>query len=55
MAAAAAAARSVLRSSSVRNAASRLASQPKSAPSPFRLPAGTPLAQRLFRYRYCSV
>ncbi|KAI3465806.1 hypothetical protein Pfo_022469 [Paulownia fortunei] len=44
-----AAARSVFRPSTVRNAAARLAPQPKAARSPFRLPSRTPLAQRLFR------
>ncbi|KAG6407067.1 hypothetical protein SASPL_130049 [Salvia splendens] len=47
-----AAARSVFRSSTVRSAATRLASQAKSAPSPspFRLPSRTPLlAHRIFR------
>lgn len=49
-----AAARSVFRSSAVRNAATRLASQAKSAPaSPFRLPSRTPLlVHRIFRYFY---
>lgn len=49
-----AAARSVFRSSAVRNAATRLAAQAKSAPtSSFRLPSRTPLlAHRIFRYFY---
>ncbi|KAL0354075.1 UNVERIFIED_CONTAM: protein NUCLEAR FUSION defective, chloroplastic/mitochondrial [Sesamum angustifolium] len=50
-AAASTAARSVFRSSTVRNAATRLASQAKSArSSPFRLPARAPaLANRILR------
>ncbi|XP_011100248.1 protein NUCLEAR FUSION DEFECTIVE 6, chloroplastic/mitochondrial-like isoform X1 [Sesamum indicum] len=51
IAAASTAARSVFRSSTVRNAATRLASQAKSArSSPFRLPARAPvLANRILR------
>ncbi|KAK3040501.1 hypothetical protein RJ639_028786 [Escallonia herrerae] len=43
-----AAARSVLRSSSARNAAARLASEAKAARSPFRIPTRQPLSQRIF-------
>ncbi|KAK3043387.1 hypothetical protein RJ639_002689, partial [Escallonia herrerae] len=43
-----AAARSVLRSSSARNAAARLASEAKAARSPFRIPTRKPLSQRIF-------
>ncbi|KAK6157176.1 hypothetical protein DH2020_011424 [Rehmannia glutinosa] len=52
IAAASTAARSIFRSSTVRSAATRLASQAKSAhSSPFRLPSRTPLlAHRIFRY-----
>ncbi|KZV52694.1 hypothetical protein F511_23157 [Dorcoceras hygrometricum] len=42
-------ARSILRSSSIRNATSRLASQAKSARPPLGLPSRTPLAHRIFR------
>ncbi|KAL8471209.1 hypothetical protein ACS0TY_028764 [Phlomoides rotata] len=44
-----AAARSIFRTSTVRNAAARFASQPKAVPSQFRLPSRNPLAQRLSR------
>ncbi|KAL7120837.1 hypothetical protein ACP275_02G146700 [Erythranthe tilingii] len=44
-----AAARSVFRSSAVRNAATKLGFQPKTARTPFRLPSSTPFAHRLFR------
>ncbi|KAL4560518.1 hypothetical protein LXL04_032670 [Taraxacum kok-saghyz] len=49
MATAAAAARSVFRSSSIRNAAARVASQPKAAPSAFRIPSRNSLSSRIFR------
>ncbi|KAL3647116.1 hypothetical protein CASFOL_008084 [Castilleja foliolosa] len=51
IAAASIAARSVFRSSSVRNVATKIASEAKSArSSPFRLPSRTPLlAHRIFR------
>ncbi|XP_073124072.1 protein NUCLEAR FUSION DEFECTIVE 6, mitochondrial-like isoform X4 [Henckelia pumila] len=49
IAAASTAARSIFRSSSLRNATSRLASQAKSARSPFALPSRAPLAHRIFR------
>ncbi|XP_073307502.1 protein NUCLEAR FUSION DEFECTIVE 6, mitochondrial-like isoform X2 [Primulina huaijiensis] len=49
IAAASTAARSIFRSSSLRNATSRLASQAKSARSPFGLPSRTPIAHRIFR------
>ncbi|KAI3683805.1 hypothetical protein L1987_84320 [Smallanthus sonchifolius] len=49
MATAAAAARSVFRSTSVRNAAARVASQSKSARSPFPMPTRNPLSHRIFR------
>ncbi|KAI3738300.1 hypothetical protein L2E82_28324 [Cichorium intybus] len=52
MATAAAAARSVFRSTSLRNAAARVASQPKAAPSPspsaFRIPSRNSLSHRIF-------
>nr|XP_043610285.1 protein NUCLEAR FUSION DEFECTIVE 6, mitochondrial-like isoform X3 [Erigeron canadensis] len=50
MATAAAAARSVFRSTSIRNAAARMASQSKSAPrSPFSIPSRNSLSRRFFR------
>ncbi|XP_024983477.1 protein NUCLEAR FUSION DEFECTIVE 6, chloroplastic/mitochondrial-like isoform X2 [Cynara cardunculus var. scolymus] len=49
MATAAAAARSVFRSTSLRKAAARVASQPKAAPSPFRIPSRNSLSHRIFR------
>ncbi|XP_059659807.1 protein NUCLEAR FUSION DEFECTIVE 6, mitochondrial-like isoform X1 [Cornus florida] len=47
--AAVAAARSVFRSSSFRNAAARLGSEAKAARSPFRIPSRKPLSHRIFR------
>ncbi|XP_052177362.1 protein NUCLEAR FUSION DEFECTIVE 6, mitochondrial-like isoform X3 [Diospyros lotus] len=47
--AAAAAARSVLRSNSVRRAAARLASEAKAARSPFGVSSRKPLSHRIFR------
>ncbi|XP_047332786.1 protein NUCLEAR FUSION DEFECTIVE 6, mitochondrial-like [Impatiens glandulifera] len=44
-----AAARSIFRSSSVRNAASRIASGTKPTSSSFRLPSKSPLSNRIFR------
>ncbi|OMO91862.1 hypothetical protein COLO4_18048 [Corchorus olitorius] len=44
-----AAARSVIRSGSARNAAARLAPQAKAAPAPFRVSSRTPLSNRIFR------
>ncbi|GMJ13076.1 hypothetical protein like AT2G33847 [Hibiscus trionum] len=44
-----AAARSVFRSSSVRNAAARLAPQSRAAPSPFRVSSRVPLSNCIFR------
>ncbi|KAL8510914.1 hypothetical protein ACS0TY_017653 [Phlomoides rotata] len=49
MAIAGAAARSVFRSSTLHKAAARLASQQKSARSPFRLPSRNSVTQRLSR------
>ncbi|KAL7617869.1 protein NUCLEAR FUSION DEFECTIVE 6, mitochondrial isoform X1 [Lactuca sativa] len=49
MATAAAAARSAFRSTSLRNVAARAASQPKAAPSAFRIPSRNSLSQRIFR------
>ncbi|XP_071721050.1 protein NUCLEAR FUSION DEFECTIVE 6, mitochondrial-like isoform X3 [Rutidosis leptorrhynchoides] len=49
MATAAAAARNVFRSASVRNAAARMASKPKPARSPFSIPGRNSLNQRIFR------
>ncbi|XP_071691731.1 protein NUCLEAR FUSION DEFECTIVE 6, mitochondrial-like [Rutidosis leptorrhynchoides] len=49
MATAATAARSVFRSTSVRNVAARMASQPKPAPSPFPIPSRNSLSKRIFR------
>ncbi|CAH1441990.1 unnamed protein product [Lactuca virosa] len=49
MATAAGAARSVFRSTSLRNAAARAASQPKAAPSAFGIPSRNSLSQRIFR------
>ncbi|XP_009610365.1 protein NUCLEAR FUSION DEFECTIVE 6, mitochondrial-like isoform X2 [Nicotiana tomentosiformis] len=44
-----AAARSIFRSPSVRNAASKIASEAKAARSPFRTASRTPLSNRIFR------
>lgn len=49
MAIAAAAARSVFRSTTVRNTAARITSQSKSTRSPFPLPSRNPLSHRIFR------
>ncbi|CAN4105002.1 unnamed protein product [Withania somnifera] len=43
------AARSIFRSPSVRNAASKIASEAKASRSPFRTPSRTPLSHRIFR------
>ncbi|KAK1429397.1 hypothetical protein QVD17_11606 [Tagetes erecta] len=48
MATAAAAARSIFRSSSLRSAAARASSQAKSAPSPFRIGTKNSLSNRIF-------
>ncbi|XP_076957852.1 protein NUCLEAR FUSION DEFECTIVE 6, mitochondrial-like isoform X2 [Bidens hawaiensis] len=48
MATAAAAARSVFRSTSVRNAAARVASQSKAGRSPFPIPCRNSLSNRIF-------
>ncbi|KAH7861669.1 hypothetical protein Vadar_029167 [Vaccinium darrowii] len=47
--ASASAARCVFRSTSVRNAAARVASQAKAARSPFRVSTRNPLSHRIFR------
>ncbi|KAG5597168.1 hypothetical protein H5410_038400 [Solanum commersonii] len=44
-----AAARSIFRSPSLRNAASRIASEAKAARSPLRTPSKSPLSHRIFR------
>ncbi|CAN4103290.1 unnamed protein product [Withania somnifera] len=44
-----AAARSIFRPPAVRNAASKIASEAKTARSPFRTPSRTPLSHRIFR------
>ncbi|XP_076905680.1 protein NUCLEAR FUSION DEFECTIVE 6, mitochondrial-like isoform X3 [Bidens hawaiensis] len=49
MATAAVAARCVFRSSSVRNAAARVASQSKAGRSPFAIPCRNSLSNRIFR------
>nr|KAJ0201147.1 hypothetical protein LSAT_V11C600310140 [Lactuca sativa] len=49
MATAAAAARSIFRSSSVRSAAARASSQAKAARSPFRIGSQNALSNRIFR------